>query len=213
MRGMAVFYNLELNTPMHRCMHHRLRQPLSRLLSRVGCQYIMPFVMAATVNLLHIAAQVTLILTLFVVAWYTWETHLLRRLQIRPALIVTVDLDNNALFVRNLGSSAALNIEIPDFQGAAQIISANPGWFDFLQANEHREIGLRSPIAKWQGLVFETVLADGPLLIFLRYQDIDGISYETETEVSLKRTRIVYTRRVSLWPKWAWLRFCKKANG
>jgi hypothetical protein len=157
--------------------------------------------MAAITSILQIASQIALILTLVVVIWYTAETHLLRRLQIRPALIVTADLDNDALVVRNLGSSVALNLEIPDFEGLGIMISAKPNWLDFLGVNRDHLIRLRSQDPQWVGLAFTAIFADGPLRILLRYQDIDGHSYETQTEVTSKRTKIVYSRRIGFWSR------------
>jgi hypothetical protein len=146
-------------------------------------------------NILEILAQVSLILTLAVVAWYSWETHMLRRLQIRPALILTVDLDNDAMLIRNVGSSAALNVEIPDFRGLSQVISARPNWLDFLEVGQKVTIGLRFPQGS-PGMAFEAIFAKDALQILLRYQDIDGHSYETQTHVTSKGSKILYTRRV-----------------
>lgn len=157
--------------------------------------------MGTFTTILQIASQIALILTLVVVVWYTAETHLLRRLQIRPALIVTADLDNDALVVRNLGSSVALNLEIPDFKGLELMISAKPNWLDFLGVNREHLIRLKSQDPQWVGLAFTAIFADGPLRILLRYQDIDGHSYETQTEVTSNRTRVVYSRRIGFWSK------------
>lgn len=155
-------------------------------------------------NILQIVAQIALILTLLVVIWYTWETHLLRRLQIRPALIVTVDLDNDALIIQNVGSSVALNVEIPDFKGLELMISTKPNWLNFLGVDEEHLIRLKSQDPQWVGLAFTAIFAKAPLWILLRYQDIDGHTYETQTQVTSKRTEIIYTRRIRFWSKWSW---------
>ncbi|HXH49491.1 MAG TPA: hypothetical protein VNM47_09110 [Terriglobia bacterium] len=157
--------------------------------------------MAATASILQIASQVALILTLGVVIWYTAETHLLRRLQVRPALILTLNLSGNELFIRNVGSSAALNVEIPNFKGIQLMISASPDWLDFLTVNGQQTIMLCSQATNWVGMDYTVVLAKGPLRILLRYQDIDGHSYETQTEVTSKGTKILYTRRIGFWSK------------
>ena len=161
---------------------------------------------------LEIAAQFALILTLIVIAWYTWETHLLRRLQVRPALILTADLQTNTLYLRNVGNSAALNIEIPDFQGAHQTIAARPNWLNFLGVNEQRGIGVHLPPGGLGGLDFEAIFAGGPLRIPLRYQDIDGHPYETLTEVTTQRTHIAYTRRIRRWREWIRRQFQRTAS-
>lgn len=151
-------------------------------------------------NILQIAAQFALIATLGAVIWYTVETHLLRRLQVRPSLVLTADLDNGALLIRNVGTSAALNVEIPDFQGGlSQMISAGPNWLDFLQVGDKRTIDLRFPPGS-PGMALEAIFAEG-LLILLRYQDIDGQSYETQTQVTSKRTEILHTRRIRFWSR------------
>ena len=157
--------------------------------------------MGTFMTTLQIASQIALILTLCVVIWYTAETHLLRRLQIRPALILTLNLSGNELLIRNVGSSAALNVEIPDFKGIQLMISASPDWLDFLTVNGQQRIMLCSRAANWVGMDYTVVLAEGPLQILLRYQDIDGHSYETKTEVTSNGTRIMYSRRIRSWSK------------
>ncbi len=153
-------------------------------------------------SVLSVVGQIALVLTLFAVVWYTTETHLLRRLQIRPALLLSVDISSNQLCLQNVGSSAALNVQISDFKGYSKgtrrPIPVHPNWFPVLSVNDQRT--LETLPQDRVGLAFVAIFADAPLQLLLSYEDIDGRSYRTLAEVDTKRTRIVYTRRV--YPCW-----------